>query len=103
MLTMSLGVHRWMHRTAEAAPFSHEGGKESTVQRFRSELDLTPAQTEQLELILDDYFTYYATVQAQLDDVRASGKHKLLRLLNDDQKRRFERLMAELQEKQKLR
>lgn len=98
MLTMALGAHRWMH--PQAPPSWKEFGKEVSLQRFKKELNLTPEQTEQLETILDDFFTYYHTLQAQLDDVRASGKRRILRVLDDDQKRRFEKLMTELQGKQ---
>lgn len=104
MLAMALGAHRWMHeRMLPATPAWKESGKDVSLQRFRQELNLTPQQTEQLETILDDFFTYYHTLQAQLDDVRASGKQKILRILDDNQKKRFEKLMAELQEKQQLR
>jgi hypothetical protein len=104
MLTMALGAHRWMHaQTLPAAPAWKESGREVSLQRFRQELNLSPQQTEQLETILDDFFTYYHTLQAQLDDVRASGKQKILRILDENQKKKFEKLMTELQEKQQLR
>jgi Spy/CpxP family protein refolding chaperone len=97
MLAMALGAHHWMHPAARAA--WQEGGKEVSLQRFQKELELTPAQTEQLETILDDFFTYYHTLQAQLDDVRASGRQRILRVLNDDQKKKFEKIMNEFQVK----
>lgn len=97
MLAMALGAHRLMHPAARSA--WQEGGKEVSLQRFQKELDLTPAQTEQLETILDDFFTYYHTLQAQLDDVRASGKQRILRVLDDRQKKKFEKIMNEFQVK----
>ncbi len=98
MLTMAMGAHRWMH-TSRATGWK-ESNKEVTLQRFKTELNLTTAQTEQLETVLDDFFTYYHTLQAELDDVRASGKQKILRILDENQKRKFEKIMNELQEKQ---
>lgn len=97
MLAMALGAHHWMHPRPQ--PVWKEGGKEVSLQRFKKELDLTPGQTEQLETILDDFFTYYHTLQAQLDDVRASGKQRILRVLDDDQKKKFEKIMNEFQMK----
>jgi hypothetical protein len=97
MVTMSLGVQRLIHKDPQ--PAWKEAGKEVSLQRFKKELDLTPAQSEQLETILDDFFTYYHTLQAQLDDVRASGRQRILRILNEDQKRKFEKLMTELHDK----
>jgi hypothetical protein len=99
MLVMALGVHRWMHPASSSMPALKESGKEGSLQRFKKELNLTPAQTEQLETILDDFFTYYHTLQAQLDDVRASGKQRILRILDDGQKKKFEKIMGEMQEK----
>lgn len=97
MLAMAAGAHRWMHPPARAA--WKDGGKEVSLQRLRTELNLTPSQTEQLETILDDFFTYYHTLQAQLDDVRSSGKQRILRILNEDQKKKFEKITSDMQDK----
>jgi len=98
MLTMSLGLHHLLHPAQPSA--WKETGKDVSLDRFKKELALTPAQTEQLETILDDFFTYYHTLQAQLDDVRASGKQRIMRVLDEKQKRKFEKLMGELQQSQ---
>jgi hypothetical protein len=100
LATFRLAAHRM--NQAQAAP-SWQDGKAALLDRFKSEVDLTPEQTRQLETVLDDFFTYYHTLQAQLDEVRADGKDRILRILNDDQKRRFEQLMNELQHQKKLR
>lgn len=99
LIAGSLAARRWMHHSAPQASWK-ESGKEVTLERFKKELDLTPAQTEEMETILDDFFTYYHTLQAQLDDVRASGKQRIVRVLNEEQKRKFEKLMSELHERQ---
>jgi Spy/CpxP family protein refolding chaperone len=98
MLVMSLSVHRRWAPVQQ--PSWKESGKDISLQRFKKELDLTPEQTEQLETILDDFFTYYHTLQAQLDDVRASGKSRIVRILNPEQRRKFDKLMLDLQDKQ---
>jgi hypothetical protein len=97
MLAMAAGAHRWMH--PQTRPAWRDSGKEVSLQRLRKELDLTPAQTEQLETILDDFFTYYHTLQSQLDDVRSSGRQRILRILDDNQKKKFEKLAGEMQDK----
>jgi hypothetical protein len=96
-----LAASHWMDE-AQAAP-SWRDGKANLLDRFKREVNLTPEQTRQFETVLDDYFAYYHTIQAQLDDVRADGKDRMLRILNDDQKRRFEQLMNELQHQKPLR
>ncbi len=100
MAAMALGLHRWLHPAPAATSSYRDIGKEVTYQRLKKELDLTPAQSEQLETLLDDFFTYYHTLQAQMDEVRATGKQRIIRILNDDQRQRFERIMAESKEKQ---
>ncbi len=97
MLTMSLGLHHLLH---PSQPSTLKETDKDALDRFKKELDLTPAQTEQIEAILDDFFTYYHTLQAQLDDVRASGKQRIVRVLDEKQKRKFEKLMGELQQSQ---
>lgn len=97
MLGMSLGAHRWMHQSQLSWK---EGGKEISLEKFKRELSLSPAQAEQLETVLDDFFMYYHTLQAQLDEVRANGKNRILRILDDEQKHKFNRMMNELQGKQ---
>jgi len=78
------------HRTLHRAQFWTDAGKASYVARLKKELDLSPTQTEQMESILDDFAKYYRTV---LSD----GKSRILQILNEDQKRRFDRMVQESQ------
>ncbi|MBM3746116.1 MAG: hypothetical protein FJW34_09980 [Acidobacteria bacterium] len=89
-----MGVGRQGASARSTPPAFKDGNREMTLQRLKEELNLTPAQAEQLETVLDDFFMYYHTLQAQLDDVRATGKSRILRLLDQDQKRKFEKLTA---------
>lgn len=83
-LVMNFGAHRGLHRAA----FWTDSGKEISIARMQRELDLTPAQTEQLKLLLDDFAHYYR-------DVLATGKRSIYKILNDEQKRKFDRLVNE--------
>lgn len=74
-----------------------EGGKEISLQRLKKELDLTPLQAQQVETVLDDFMQYYHSLQSQMDEVRANGKDRLFRILREDQQRKFERMLAEMQ------
>jgi hypothetical protein len=82
---MSVGGHKWLHRSL---PFYTEGGKEVSLQRWIKELDLTPQQSQEMAGILDDFGMYYR-------NVLSDGKARILRILNDDQKRKFDKLLAE--------
>lgn len=94
MLGMSLVGRRGVY--AQQASW-REGNKEITLARLKRELDLSEEQAKQLEAVLDDFFKYYHTLQNQLDEVRAAGKSRILRLLNPEQRRKFEHMLSELQ------
>lgn len=83
-LAFNLGVHKSLHRAA----FWTDAGKAVYLERITRELDLTPAQTEQMASILDDFAKYYRTV---LSD----GKSRILQILNDQQKHKLEKLLQE--------
>ena len=91
-ITVRIGFPAERHRTG---PYWAEGGKELTIQKFRKELNLTPGQAAEIETVLDDFMTYYQTLEAQVNDVRATGKKRILRILDDGQKQKFERMLAD--------
>jgi hypothetical protein len=84
-------------------PYWKEGAREISLQKFKKELDLTPEQAREMETVLDDFMMYYQTLQAQMDDVRATGKQRIMRLLREDQKQKFEKMIGDIQSKQVLR
>lgn len=96
-ITMRLGAPPERHR---AGPYWSEGGREISLQKFKKELNLTASQAGEMETVLDDFMMYYQTLQAQMDDVRATGKARILRLLDNDQKSKFERMIGDVQGKQ---
>jgi len=93
-LSMRFGLHERLHRTVSAA--SREPNREVVLQRFKTELDLSGAQTQQIGLVLDDYGQYYQSLQDQLDDLRATGKTRILQILDASQRAKFEKMMSEL-------
>jgi hypothetical protein len=84
-VAMNLGAHKWMHRSV---PFWTEGGKDVWLHRWNKELDLTPEQSQQMAIILDDFGTYYR-------NILSDGKGRILRVLNEDQRRKFDKLIDE--------
>jgi Spy/CpxP family protein refolding chaperone len=85
-LAMNLGAHNRLHRAA----FWTDPGRDISIHRLQKELDLTSEQTEQLKTVLDDFSRYY-------QDVLATGKTSIYKILNDDQKRKFDRLLTQSQ------
>jgi len=89
-VSMKFGLHELLHRSA--GPTS----KEAVLQKFRADLNLTPAQTEKISLILDDYRHYWQSVQDQQDDIRATGKMRILHELDPAQREKFQKMMGEI-------
>jgi hypothetical protein len=75
-----------------------DGGKQLSLERLTKELDLSQRQQAELETVLDDFVMYVQTIQAQMDDVRVTGKSRIMRVLDDQQKRKFENLLNEWQQ-----
>jgi Spy/CpxP family protein refolding chaperone len=70
--------------------------RDAVVQRFRTELNLTPDQTQQIGAVLDDYRHYYQSLSDQLEDVRSTGKNHILQILDPAQREKFEKMMNDL-------
>jgi Spy/CpxP family protein refolding chaperone len=83
-LAMNLGGHHALHQP----DFDTPAGKIRFFQRMQHELNLTPAQSEQMQSILDDFWQYYRSV---LSD----SKSRVEQILNDEQRRKFERMLQE--------
>jgi Spy/CpxP family protein refolding chaperone len=105
-LSMSLGLHEKLHHAVAAAgPASppaaparspSAANHDAVLERFKSELNLTPEQTEKIGTVLDDYQNYFDSLREQLDDVRSTGKMRILEILDARQREKFERVANEL-------
>ena len=71
------------------------------LQRFRKELNLTDEQAKKLADVLEDYSHYYHAVQEQIeemrlrdqiDDLRSTGKNRILEILNPEHHQKFEKM-----------
>ena len=87
-VAMNLGVHNFLHQPA----FDTAAGKTIYFERLQKELDLTPTQSEQIQSVLNDFWLYYRTV---LSDSKAQVEQ----LLNEEQRKKFERILQERQPK----
>jgi Spy/CpxP family protein refolding chaperone len=90
---MQEGLHTQLHRGAaywrgDKAEFSYE--------RLKTELNLTPEQSDKLKTILDDFVKYHEDLEAQIEDVRATGRNRIVQILTPDQRKRFEELSGKL-------
>ena len=89
-ITMRSGLHDKLHRSAAA--YWKDGQSEFSYDRLKRDLNLTPDQAERLKTILDDFVKYHEDLQAQIEDVRATGRNRILQMLTPEQRRRFEQL-----------
>lgn len=87
-LAMSMGLHTHLHQPA----FDTPAGKALNFERLQKELQMTPAQAEQVKSILNDFWDYYRTV---LSD----SKVRVEQVLNEAQRKDFERILQESQQK----
>ena len=85
-VVMNFGVHNRLHQPS----FDTAAGREVYFSRMKRELNLTSAQQEQMESILNDFWTYYRTVLSE-------SKTKVEQILNEEQRRIFERILQERQ------
>lgn len=90
---MRAGLHEQLHRTArywkgDQADFSYD--------ELKRELNLSPDQCEHLKAILDDFVKYHDDLEDQIEDVRATGRNRILQMLTPEQRKRFEQLSKEL-------
>jgi Spy/CpxP family protein refolding chaperone len=90
---MREGLHAQLHRgvaywRGEKAEFSYG--------QLKTELNLTPEQSERLKTILDDFAKYHEDLEAQIEDVRATGRNRIVQILTPEQRERFEKLSDQL-------
>jgi len=83
-LVWDLGVHN----RQRAPAFETAQGQTLLFERLQKELDLTPAQSEQVKSILNDFWQYYRTVLSE-------GRSRIDAVLTPEQRQRFARLLQE--------
>jgi hypothetical protein len=85
-VAMNLGAHTRLHQPK----FDSAAGKALYFERMQRDLNLTPAQLDQMRSTLNDFWQYYRTV---LTD----GKSRVEQILNEEQRKKFERMLQENQ------
>lgn len=92
-LSMRWGLHDIIHQGSTSSPLPPPRAAKLFLDHCRKDLNLTPKQDAEMSTILDDYKLYYQSVQDQLDEVRATGKSRIMALLNAEQRKKFEQLL----------
>jgi Spy/CpxP family protein refolding chaperone len=86
-VVMDLGVHNRQRPPA----FESTQGQTVYFERLQKELDLTPAQSEQVKSILGDFWQYYRTVlsecRGRIDQILTPEQRGKFQQILQDQKR----------------
>ena len=102
VVTGALATNVWTHwnRSARAeAPRS----RLRTVDRVKRDLSLTPAQTQKLDQILDETRKAYQTHEKEIEIIRQQGRNRIREILNDEQKAKYEQILARMDARRKKR
>ncbi len=75
--------------------------RKQLVELFNKELKLSDKQQQQVESLLDDDFKYLQTLGAQMEEVRGHGRESIGKLLDAEQRKKFDKLMIEMQRAQR--
>ena len=86
-VTGALFMNLKAHARSQVVDRGHFGNK-FELQHLHKELDLTEEQTRQLSMILDDVAKYY-------DNVLSDGQTRVMQMLDDKQKAKFQQMLAE--------
>ncbi|NWG12844.1 MAG: hypothetical protein HXY20_04825 [Acidobacteria bacterium] len=82
-------------------------GRRDVVQEMAKDLNLDPAQQEQLKRIMEKsrerYRVLSEQVRPQFDVIRDESRQEIRQILRDDQKKRFEERLQELEQRHRNR
>ena len=96
-LTGAIGMREGLHEQLHRGAAYWRGDKaEFSYGQLKTELNLTPEQSERLKTILDDFVKYHDDLEALIDDVRATGRNRIVQILTPEQRQRFEQLSGKL-------
>jgi len=93
-LAMRSNLHAKLHRGASY--WKDDSAQLFSYTKLQKELDLTPDQSQHLKTILDDFVKYHQDLEAQIDDMRATGKNRIVQMLTPEQRKKFEILCNRL-------
>ncbi len=71
---------------------SIQASQRVAMDKLKNELNLTREQEQTVDKVLDDYGKYYQNIEDEREDVAEHGRERILSILNDQQKKRFQQL-----------
>jgi len=87
-ITVGALAMSFFHNTLHHVTTPADSWNKATVLKWNKELNLSVEQQSQLETTLDDFSRYY-------DNVLADGKTRIMAILNEKQRQKFEHMLLE--------
>lgn len=98
----SLGTSIVSKKFASTSEGTSKSGREKLIDKFKGRLNLSPSQTETLQLILDDthkqFKELHETVKPQFEGIRNRMRDRIREQLDATQKQEFEVMVREYDE-----
>ncbi len=91
-LTMRAGLHDRLHHGTSL----WRADPELSYEKLKTELKLSPDQAEKLKEIIDDMVQYREDMDAEVESFRATGKHRILEMLDPEQRKIFQKLSNDM-------
>ncbi len=95
LATGVLGLRAY-DKHARAEPAATTAPKEQTLvalERLSTNLELTPEQSQEVQIILDEHIMLEADLLAQMRALQQQGREEIMRVLNEQQKKKFEGML----------
>ena len=86
---LTIRMIHFRHDAARAAATAY------SYETLKLELNLRPDQCSHLQQILADMTRYHQDLQAQMDDWQATGRSKIIEILDEPQRARFRELTTQ--------
>ena len=93
----SLITRSYLHRRIinhDVHEVAIESANRFGVKRLKAQLNLTPDQEQSIMRELDDYSKYYQNIEDERQSTAELGKQRILKVLNSEQKKRFNEIFG---------
>jgi len=77
-------------------PVLTEAQKQMALQHFSQELELNQDQVKAMDSILDEFIMEQANLMQEFRNTRVSEHDQILQILNEDQRKRLQKVLTEL-------
>jgi len=89
-------------RYAASAPLAPQRSKPGMVEKFRTRLNLSPEQTQSLELVLDEtqreFSQLHVAVRPRFEEIRQRMRLGIRQILDEEQQREYDVMIRERDE-----